>query len=161
FARMALSQQFKDRSVSKVYLAAVQGHVAHSRFTVARPLGRHPSERKRISVNSRRPRDAVTEFSVIDRFEIEPRTLTLLTARPRTGRTHQIRVHLAASGHPCVGDALYGGGTTSPGWSRSGQALHALSLTIEHPRTGKRLDFMAPLPDDITKLLTLGGVELG
>ena len=161
FARMRLSQQFKDRDVSKVYLALVRGIVAHDRFTVARPLGRHPTERKRISIHSRKPREAFTEFFVLHRFEVGANPVTLLKARPQTGRTHQIRVHLAASGHPCLGDVLYGGGKTNSGWSREGQALHALALTIKHPRTGERLEFIAPLPDDITRFLSAGGLAVG
>ena len=161
FARMALSQQFKDRSVSKVYLAIVRGIIAHDRFTVARPLGRHPTERKRMSIRSHRAREAHTEFFVLHRFAVSANPVTLLKARPQTGRTHQIRVHLAASGHPCLGDALYGGGKISSGWSRGGQALHALALTISHPRTGERLEFIAPLPDDITRFLTAGGLAIG
>jgi 23S rRNA pseudouridine1911/1915/1917 synthase len=161
FARMTLSQQFKDRSVSKVYLAIVRGVVARDHFTVARPLGRHPTERKRISIHSRKPREAVTEFSVLHRLEVGANAMTLLKAQPQTGRTHQIRVHLATSGHPCLGDALYGGGKTNSGWSREGQALHALALTITHPRTGERLEFIAPLPDDITRFLSSGGLAVG
>ncbi|MBV8451363.1 MAG: RluA family pseudouridine synthase [Deltaproteobacteria bacterium] len=160
FARMTLSQQFKDRSVSKVYLALVRGIVAHDHLTIARPLGRHPTERKRISIHSRKPREAVTEFSVLHRFKAGANPVTLLKAQPQTGRTHQIRVHLAASGHPCLGDALYGGGKTNSGWSRDGQALHALALSITHPRTGERLQFIAPLPDDIARFLSAGGLAV-
>jgi 23S rRNA pseudouridine1911/1915/1917 synthase len=161
FARMALSQQFRDRGVSKVYLAIVRGIVAHDRFTVAWPLGRHPTERKRMSIRSRKPREAHTEFFVLHRFEVGASPVTLLKALPETGRTHQIRVHLAVSGHPCVGDALYGGGKTNSEWSRGGQALHALALTIKHPRTDERLEFIAPLPDDITRFLTAGELTIG
>jgi len=160
FARMALSQQFKDRTVTKAYLAIVRGFVARDRFIVDRPLGRHPTERKRMSVRSHRPREAHTEFLVLRRFTACEDSLTLLSARPRTGRTHQIRVHLAASGYPCLGDMLYGG-KSSAGWTRKGQALHALALTITHPRSGERLQFIASLPDDFDKLLTIGGVAIG
>jgi len=161
FMRMALSQQFKERGVSKVYLAIVRGSPVHDRFTVAYPVGRHPTERKRMSIRSRRPRQARTEFFVLYRFAAGAGPLTLLKARPQTGRTHQIRVHLAASGHPCLGDALYGGGKGNSGWSRGGQALHALALTVTHPRTGARLEFIAPLPDDISRFLTAGGLAIG
>jgi 23S rRNA pseudouridine1911/1915/1917 synthase len=161
FARMALSQQFKDRSVNKVYLAIVRGTAVQDRFTVAQAVGRHPTERKRMSIQSRRPREARTEFFVLHRFEAAGNPVTLLKARPQTGRTHQIRVHLAASGHPCLGDALYGGSKSNSGWSREGQALHALALTIAHPRTCERLRFIAPLPEDITRLLTVGGLAIG
>jgi 23S rRNA pseudouridine1911/1915/1917 synthase len=160
FARMALSQQFRDRRVSKVYLAIVQGMVTQDRFTVDRPLGRHPTERKRMSIRSHKPRAAQTEFIVLDRFMAGSNPATLLRARPQTGRTHQIRVHLAASGHPCLGDVLYGG-KSDPGWARKGQALHALALTIGHPRSDERLEFIAPLPDDFNRFLTAGELALG
>ena len=160
FARMALSQQFKERSVSKAYVAIVRGIVARDRFTVDRPLGRHPTERKRMSIRSRKPRQASTDFLVLHRFTATATPATLLRAQPQTGRTHQIRVHLAAVGHPCLGDALYGG-RSWPGWARGGQALHALALTIRHPRRGERREFVAPLPDDLAQFLTAGGLVMG
>lgn len=160
FARMVLSQQFKDRRVSKVYLAIVRGIVARDRFIVDSPLGRHPTERKRMSIRSHKPRGAHTEFLVLYRFMARENPATLIKARPQTGRTHQIRVHLAASGHPCLGDTLYGGKSNS-GWARKGQALHALALTITHPRSGERLEFIAPLPDDFDGFLTAGGLAKG
>ena len=161
FARMALSQQFKERSVSKAYLAIVRGIVTRDRITIARPLGRHPTERKRMSIHSRKPREALTECLVLHRFAACTNPATLLKAEPQTGRTHQIRVHLAASGHPCLGDALYGGGKTNSGWIRGGQALHALALSITHPRTGERLEFVAPLPGDFVEFLTASGLAPG
>jgi 23S rRNA pseudouridine1911/1915/1917 synthase len=160
FARMALSQQFKDRSVSKVYLAIARGIVIRERFIVDWPLGRHPTERKRMSIRSHKPRAAHTEFLVLHRFALDSNPATLLKARPLSGRTHQIRVHLAASGHPCLGDKLYGGKSNS-GWTRAGQALHALALTITHPRSGQRLEFIAPPPDDVSKFLAAGGLAIG
>jgi 23S rRNA pseudouridine1911/1915/1917 synthase len=159
FARMALSQQFKDRSVSKVYLALVQGVVVHDRFIVDRALGRHPTERKRMSIRSHKPRAARTEFLVLHRFATKANAETLLRVRPQTGRTHQIRVHLAASGHPCIGDALYGG-KSCPEWGRSGQALHALALTIMHPRTGQRIEFIAPPSEDMSRFLAARGLTV-
>jgi 23S rRNA pseudouridine1911/1915/1917 synthase len=161
FARTALSNQFKERSVSKVYLAIVRGIVSHDRFTVARPLGRHPTERKRMSVHSRRPREARTDFVVIHRFGSGSNSTTLVKAMPQTGRTHQIRVHLATSGYPCVGDPLYGSGKSAAGWSRAGQALHALALTLTHPRTGQRLEFAASPPNDMVEFLKAGGLVAG
>jgi 23S rRNA pseudouridine1911/1915/1917 synthase len=160
FARMALSRQFKDRGVKKVYIALVQGIVGRDRFTVDRPLGRHPIERKRMSIRSRKPREARTEFIVLNRFQDSANSVTLLKAQPLTGRTHQIRVHLAASGHPCLGDLLYGRGAVNPAWPRAGQALHALALTIRHPRTGEQLEFLASLPEDLTEFLITGGLQL-
>jgi 23S rRNA pseudouridine1911/1915/1917 synthase len=160
FARMALSQQFKDRGVSKVYLAIVRGLVVPDRFTVDRPLGRHPTERTRMSIRSRKPREARTEFLVLHRFISAADPATLLKARPHTGRTHQIRVHVAAAGHACLGDKLYGGKSCS-GWPRGGQALHALALTITHPRSGERLEFIAPPAGDICQFLATGGLGIG
>jgi len=158
FARMALSQQFKQRAVNKFYLAIVRGTVARERFTIMRPLGRHPTERKRMSIHSRHPRAALTQFRVLQRFG----GATLLGVRPETGRTHQIRVHLAAAGHPCLGDPLYGGARKAAGgeWPEGRQALHALSLTIAHPRSGERLEFIAPIPDDMRRFINARGLEI-
>jgi 23S rRNA pseudouridine1911/1915/1917 synthase len=184
FARTVLSRQFKDRTVRKIYLAIVRGVVARDRVTIARPLGRHPTERKRMSVRSRSPRDAVSHVTVLHRFADRDAPATLVRVRPETGRTHQIRVHLASIGHPCLGDPLYGGGAneTSGASTRRGanatiganmtsgtdradganfdrQALHALALTITHPRNGERLEFIAPLPLDLAAYLAARGLN--
>lgn len=164
FARMSLSRQFKDRSVRKIYLAIVRGIVARDRLTIARPLGRHPTERKRMSIRSRTPREAVSHVTVLHRFP-DPRTpATLVRVRPETGRTHQIRVHLASIGHPCLGDPLYGAGAaalaaTADAIFAERQALHALALAINHPRTGERIEFVAPLPSDLASFLERHGVD--
>jgi 23S rRNA pseudouridine1911/1915/1917 synthase len=165
FARTALSRQFKDRTVRKIYLAIVRGVVARDRVTIARPLGRHPTERKRMSVRSRNPRDAVSHVTVIHRFADRDAPATLVRMRPETGRTHQIRVHLASIGHPCLGDPLYGGGNATRGADRPAdanfdrQALHALALTLTHPRSGDRLEFIAPLPLDLASYLAAHGLD--
>jgi 23S rRNA pseudouridine1911/1915/1917 synthase len=159
YARMELARQFKERTVGKVYLAVVRGRVARERFAIARPVGRHPTERKRMSVRSHRGREAISEATVLARMSAADGEATLVGVRPLTGRTHQIRVHLASAGHPCLGDPLYGGrqgrAAAAP-FAR--QALHALALFLHHPRTGARLRFVAPLPRDFAEFLAARGV---
>jgi 23S rRNA pseudouridine1911/1915/1917 synthase len=155
FSRTALSRQFKDRSVKKTYLAIVKGKVTRDRMTVERPVGRHPVERKRMSVRSNAPRDAVSHIAVLTRFEPadgDELGTSLVRVKPDTGRMHQIRVHLASIGHPCLGDPLYGGKAGGGGFFHR-QALHALALSLTHPRTGSPLEFVAPLPTDFVEFL--------
>ena len=156
FSRMALSRQFKDRSVRKTYLAIVKGEVARDQVTIERPVGRHPVERKRMSVRSNAPRDAVSHLTVLARFDgvdKEDAGTSLVRVKPDTGRMHQIRVHLASIGHPCLGDPLYGGKAVDGGFFKR-QALHALALSITHPRSGERCEFVAPPADDFVEFLS-------
>jgi 23S rRNA pseudouridine1911/1915/1917 synthase len=157
FARTHLARQFKDRTVRKTYLAIVRGILADDRRTITRPLGRHATDRKRISVRSRHLRDAVSHLLVLHRFA-DDSPATLLRVRPETGRTHQIRVHLAAAGHPCLGDTLYGHGAADQS-DFARQALHALALEIDDPRSAARLSFHAPLPDDFVGFLSSRGLR--
>jgi 23S rRNA pseudouridine1911/1915/1917 synthase len=155
FSRTALSRQFKERTVKKTYLAIVKGKVARDRVTIERPVGRHPIERKRMSVRSNTPRDAVSHLAVLGRFDAadaEEVGTSIVRMKPDTGRMHQIRVHLASIGHPCLGDPLYGGKLAGGGFFRR-QALHALALSLTHPRSGERLEFIAPLPVDFAEFL--------
>lgn len=143
-----LARQFADRTVAKRYLAVVRGVVGRDELVIDAPIGRHPTERKKMSTRPRRGRTALTRVRVLERFA----AATLVEAAPETGRTHQIRVHLAARGHPVLGDAVYGRGTASPLIAR--QALHAASLDVTQPETGERLHLVAPLWTDMTRLLT-------
>ena len=156
FAKAALSAQFKARTVKKIYLAIVRGIVTRDRVTIERALGRHPTDRKRMSIHSHIARDAVSNVVVVERIRQTP-AATLVMVMPETGRTHQISVHLASIGHPCLGDVMYGGGSKE---SRVGEAaefqrhaLHAMNLSIEHPRTKERQLSSAPMPDDFADFL--------
>jgi 23S rRNA pseudouridine1911/1915/1917 synthase len=151
-ARTSLSRQFKDRTVRKTYIALLSGNLLRDQVTIERPLGRHPIHRQRMSVRSRSPREAVSAVQVIERFRIAGSAVTLVWVRPETGRTHQIRVHLASIGHPVIADALYGGRASETyGFER--QALHASALSVDHPLTTARMRFVAPLPQDFVRFL--------
>jgi 23S rRNA pseudouridine1911/1915/1917 synthase len=160
-----LARQFSERSVNKEYLGLVWGKLAPEQGLIDRPVGRHRSDRKRMSsVHFFRTRMALTEWSVERYFLIRhegngSRWLTWVRLKPRTGRTHQIRVHLADLKYPLVGDKIYGRSRKNPTYPSSAdafprQALHAERLTIDHPRTGQRMNFFAPLADDLQNLLT-------
>jgi 23S rRNA pseudouridine1911/1915/1917 synthase len=145
----SLARQFRERQVEKRYLALVRGSLAAS-GTIDRPIGRHPRERKRMSVRSRRGRPAVTHWTVLERFP----GLTLVRLMPETGRTHQLRVHLAAAGHPIVGDRVYGGRPGAGGTVRfPRQALHAEEIRFVHPVHGGAMAVRSPVPADIAGLL--------
>lgn len=144
-----LARQFQRRTVEKRYLALVRGVVRCDEFVIDAVVGRHPTDRKRMSTRTRRGRDAVTRVLVRERFQ----HATLVEAQPKTGRTHQIRVHLAARGHPVVGDRVYGRPRTAPAVDLARQALHAASLALDHPIGGERLTLEAPLWPDMAALL--------
>jgi 23S rRNA pseudouridine1911/1915/1917 synthase len=144
-----LAGQFKRRTVRKDYLALVYGEMPAASGTVRLPIGRHPVDRKRMSTVSRRGRDAETEWRVL-------RVLcgaSLLEVGLRTGRTHQIRVHCAAIGHPILGDPVYGRGRGGERRGPGRQMLHALRLELDHPRTGERMRFESPLPEDMREVI--------
>jgi 23S rRNA pseudouridine1911/1915/1917 synthase len=144
-AHRALAAQFKTHTAQRTYLAVVRGRVRRDEGTISAPLGRHPVRRTRIAVVER-GRPAVTRYTVLERF----REATLLACRLETGRTHQIRVHLAHAGHPLLGDPVYGR-ARAPEIAR--QALHAARLEFTHPRTGRCVICTAPLPEDFARLL--------
>ena len=143
----SLKGQFKDRRVKKVYHGLVWGRMPGPDGRLDAPIGRHPRHGQRMSVRTRKPREAETRYTVLREFL---RT-TLLEVRPLTGRTHQIRVHLAAAGHPLVGDARYG---RKRGERRTPRLfLHAHRLSFAHPATGEPLEFVSPLPPDLEAVL--------
>jgi 23S rRNA pseudouridine1911/1915/1917 synthase len=154
-AHAALSQQFQERDVEKEYVALVWGEVMAGRRIDA-PIGRDPNDRKKMSARARRARDAVTRIVHAEHFG---RTLTLARVAIHTGRTHQIRVHLSAIGHPVVGDSLYGGvHRRVPGDLRAvthleRPFLHAARLVFTHPTDERRLEFTSELPDDLQAVL--------
>ncbi len=166
-----IARQFKERLVHKEYLALVWGQVEPRQGIIDRFIGRHRADRKRMSsLYAIAPkREATTAWLVEERFRVGLRSnrycrVSFLRLRPQTGRTHQIRVHLADEGYPIVGDRIYG--PRPADLLRSGmalpallefprQALHAAALTFNHPRTGARVEFQAPLPDDMRRMLDL------
>jgi 23S rRNA pseudouridine1911/1915/1917 synthase len=149
-AHRALAAQFRDHTIERVYRALVRGVPGAGAGRVDRPIGRHPRDRKRMSVHAPVAREAHTAWRVVARYPASGRSL--LEVRPETGRTHQIRVHLASAGLPLVGDPVYGRGRAGPG-DPARPALHAAVLGFRHPRSGERLRFEAPLPDDLARLV--------
>lgn len=152
-AHAELARQFKSREVGKIYVALVYGGFLDDSGTISLPIGRHPVARKKMSTTSRQGREAETEWRVLERFD----RVTLLELTLKTGRTHQIRVHCAAMGHPVFGDPVYGRGRKSAMPAGIGkvdrQMLHARRLSLTHPRTGERMVFDAPLPEDFQGIL--------
>jgi len=154
-----LSRQFKNRAIQKIYLAITLGEIEGNEGMIEAAIGRHPNERKRMSTHTRKGRAAITRWKVVERLN----GFTLLEILPQTGRTHQIRVHLSSIGYPILGDPVYGrksryGSIQDPALrkcvERMGrQALHAHRLGFVHPRTGERVDFVAPMPKDFEEVL--------
>ncbi|MDT8395841.1 MAG: RluA family pseudouridine synthase [bacterium] len=156
-AHNGLAVQFKDHTIGRTYLAAVKGEMKKDTGRIERSLDRHPRDRKRIAVR-KDGRPAVTDFEVMGRRG----GISLVRLTPGTGRTHQLRVHLSAEGHPILGDPTYRGGTSAIYLGNNAgttflrslrrPALHALRLEFDHPATGKRMEFEAPPPGDLSGL---------
>ena len=146
-AHRFLAAQLKDHSLARTYEAVVIGNLREDAGTVNAPIGRHPTDRKRQCVTDKNSREAITHWEVIARYE----GYTHLRCRLETGRTHQIRVHMAHIGHPILGDTVYGRKKPVPGLE--GQCLHARELDFLSPSTGERIHLTCPLPEYFTKML--------
>ena len=153
FAHQALSAQLADRSLSRVYEAVVRGRLREESGIIDRPIGRHPTDRKRMAIVERTGRPAVTHWEVLTRYN----GYTQIRCRLETGRTHQIRVHMASIGHPLLGDGVYG--APSPEKGLEGQCLHARELKFVHPRTGEHVHLVTELPTWFTDVLARLGPE--
>ena len=147
FAHLALSAQLADHSLRREYEAVVRGSMREDSGTVDAPIGRHPTDRKRMAVTQKGSRPAVTHWETIARY----RGYTHIRCRLETGRTHQIRVHMAHIGHPLLGDYTYG--APSPDKGLEGQCLHARRLVFRHPRSGESVELETPLPEYFLSVL--------
>ena len=149
-AHKKLSDQFKVHSISRKYVALVKGIIKEDELTIDKPIGRSTKDRKKMAVTDKNSRNAVTHISVLRRFYTS--NVTLVEARLETGRTHQIRVHMASLHHPLIGDEVYG--KKDPKFKVEGQMLHAKSLGFIHPTTNEFVEFDSELPDYFNKILT-------
>ena len=149
-AHTSLAAQLKEHSARRTYIAIVDGNIKEDSGTVDAPIGRHPVDRKRMAV-VKDGREAVTHWRVLERYGV----YTLIEARLETGRTHQIRVHMAHIKHPVAGDVVYG--SAKPRLGLDGQALHAARLELTHPATGERMTFKAKVPEYFASALKKAG----
>lgn len=146
-AHISLAKQIKQRTATRKYIAIVHGCIAEENGKIDAPIGRHPTDRKKMAVVFNHSRQATTLFKVIQRYTCH----SVVECKLLTGRTHQIRVHMAYIGHPVVGDPQYG--PKKKQYPIKGQALHSQQLLLTHPVTGEEMVFTAPLPDDMKEIL--------
>lgn len=146
-AHVKIAQQIKEHSVTRRYRGIVNGVVKEDTGRIEGAIGRHPVERKKMAINEKNGKPAITHYKVLERFN----THTYMEFELETGRTHQIRVHMASIGHPLLGDTLYGSGKNP--YHLQGQTLHAMVIGFIHPSTGAYLEVEAPLPEYFQKLL--------
>ena len=147
FAHNSLAEQIGSKTAVKEYVALVHGNITEEKGIIKANIGRHPVDRKKMAVVTSGGKPATTVFHVLERFK----NCTFVKCRLLTGRTHQIRVHMAYIGHPLIGDPKYCNSKNK--FDIQGQALHSLSLTLIHPRTNQEMTFTAPIPQDMQKLL--------
>lgn len=162
-AHRDLAEQLKNHSIRRRYRAVVQGNLKEDEGTIEGPIGRHPTDRKKMAVNYKNGKDAITHYKVLERFG----QATYVECRLETGRTHQIRAHMKHIGHPLFNDTRYGGDQILRGTTENSyrlfvrhcfelcprQALHARTLGFVHPRNGQQMDFTSPLPHDMQALI--------
>ena len=146
-AHEGLSEKLKDHDIERVYIAVVHGIIREDYGKIDAPIGRHPVDRKKMAVNTKNGRRAVTRFKVLERFK----DATYIEATLETGRTHQIRVHMSYIGFPIIGDTVYG--SKNDIYNINGQALHAKKLGFVHPIKGEYMEFESPLPEYFKELL--------
>lgn len=148
-SHVAIAEQIREHSLTRRYRGIVCGGLRDDCGVVSAPIGRHPTDRKKMAVNPKNGREAVTHYRVLERFS----GYTYVEFELETGRTHQIRVHMAQMGHPLLGDAVYSGRKCP--YSLQGQTLHAMTIGFVHPRSGQYLEVSAPLPEYFEKLLKI------
>ena len=146
-AHESLAKQLKDKTSLRKYVALVHGVIPHEKGTINAPIGRHPTNRKKMAINEKNGKPAITHYKVLERFS----NYTYMEFKLETGRTHQIRVHMASIGHPLLGDTVYSSGK-SP-FKTQGQTLHAMTIGFIHPRTNEYMEISAPLPEYFLKIL--------
>ncbi len=147
FTHNAIAEQLKIHSITRVYHAIVHGVLKNDEGTINAPIGRHPIDRKKMSINEKNGKEAITHYKVLKRFK----NFTYIECRLETGRTHQIRVHMSSIHHPLLGDVVYGSAKCP--YKLQGQTLHAKTIGIQHPRTEEYLEIEAPLPEYFSDLL--------
>ena len=148
-SHICIAEQIKEHSVNRRYRGIVCGNVKEDEGTINAPIGRHPVERKKMAINEKNGKPAITHYKVLKRFE----RYTYMEFQLETGRTHQIRVHMASIGHPLLGDTLYSSGKNP--YKLQGQTLHAMTIGFIHPRTKAYMEVSAPLPEYFERLLQI------
>ena len=148
-AHRKIAQQLKEHSITRKYRAIVYGRIMEDEGTVNAPIGRHPTDRKKMAINEKNGKPAVTHYKVLERFD----KYTYIECQLETGRTHQIRVHMTSIGHPLLGDEVYG--NVKCPFKLEGQTLHAMTIGFIHPTTGEYVEYEAPLPEYFEHLLQI------
>lgn len=147
FSHNHVAEQLKEHSITRIYHAIVHGVLKEDEGTIDAPIGRHPIDRKKMSINAKNGKEAITHYKVLQRFK----NFTYIECKLETGRTHQIRVHMASIHHPLLGDVVYGPAKCP--YKLQGQTLHAKTIGIQHPRSNAYLEIEAPLPTYFLDLL--------